>query len=106
MRWTAAKSPDAQAPALSFAAERLGNARHINSLSSRLYSLAYALKGHDKRLSRIASVRKLRCLGHERLLPIRRSASITLLSIFLPIGYGFRKLAVHGVECQAMAAKY
>jgi len=33
-------------------------------------------------------------------------SSITLLSIFLPIGYGFRKLAVHGVECQAMAAKY
>jgi hypothetical protein len=36
----------------------------------------------------------------------RIRASITLLSIFLPIGYGFRKLAVHGVECQAMAAKY
>ena len=33
-------------------------------------------------------------------------ASITLLSIFLPIGCGFRKLAGRGVESQAMAAKY
>ena len=33
-------------------------------------------------------------------------SSITLLSIFLLIGCGFRKLAVHGVECQAMAAEY
>ena len=32
--------------------------------------------------------------------------SITLLSIFLLIGCSFRKLAVHGVECQAMAAEY
>src|SRR5271166_991448 len=35
-----------------------------------------------------------------------QSASITVLSIFLLIGCGFRKLAVHGVECQAMAAEY
>jgi hypothetical protein len=35
-----------------------------------------------------------------------QEASITLLSIFLLIGCGFRKLAVHGVECQAMAAEY
>jgi len=34
------------------------------------------------------------------------SASITLLSIFLPTGYGFRNIAGHGVECQAVAAKY
>jgi hypothetical protein len=32
--------------------------------------------------------------------------SITLLSIFLLIACGFRKLAGHGVECQAMAAEY
>jgi hypothetical protein len=32
--------------------------------------------------------------------------SITLLSIFLPAGYCFRNIAGHGVECQAMAAKY
>jgi hypothetical protein len=32
--------------------------------------------------------------------------SITLLSILLLIGCGFRKLAGNGVECQAMAAKY
>ena len=32
--------------------------------------------------------------------------SITLLSIFLLIAWGFRKLAGHGVECQAMAAEY
>ena len=32
--------------------------------------------------------------------------SITMLSICLPIGYFFRKIAGHGVECQAMAAKY
>ena len=33
-------------------------------------------------------------------------SSITLLSICLPTGYFFRKIAGHGVECQAMAAKY
>jgi hypothetical protein len=33
-------------------------------------------------------------------------SSITLLSIFLLIACGFRKLAGHGVECQAMAAEY
>jgi hypothetical protein len=32
--------------------------------------------------------------------------SITLLSIFLPTGCGFRNIAGHGVECQAVAAKY
>ena len=36
----------------------------------------------------------------------RVRSSITLLSIFLLIGCGFRKLTGHGVECQAMAAKY
>src|SRR5271166_1751938 len=34
------------------------------------------------------------------------ASSITLLSIFLLIGCGFRKLAGRGVESQAMAAKY
>ena len=34
------------------------------------------------------------------------ASSITLLSIFLPTGYGFRNIAGHGVECQAVAAKY
>jgi hypothetical protein len=29
-----------------------------------------------------------------------------LLSIFLPTGYGFRNIAGHGLECQAVAAKY
>ena len=33
-------------------------------------------------------------------------AGITLLSIFLPTCYGFRNIAGHGVECQAVAAKY
>ena len=33
-------------------------------------------------------------------------ASITLLSIFLPTGCGFCNIAGHGVECQAVAAKY
>jgi hypothetical protein len=32
--------------------------------------------------------------------------SITLLSICLPTGYCFCKIAGHGVECQSMAAKY
>jgi hypothetical protein len=35
-----------------------------------------------------------------------RQTSITLLSIFLPTGYGSRNIAGHGVECQAVAAKY
>src|SRR5208282_3431082 len=34
-----------------------------------------------------------------------RPTSITLLSIFLLIACGFRKLAGHGVECQAVAAE-
>ena len=33
-------------------------------------------------------------------------SSITLLSIFLPTGCGFCNIAGHGVECQAVAAKY
>jgi hypothetical protein len=32
--------------------------------------------------------------------------NITLLSMFLPTGYGFRNIAGHGLECQAVAAKY
>src|SRR5271166_6026130 len=42
--------------------------------------------------------------AHEVFPPV--VSSITLLSIFLLIGRGFRKLAGRGVESQAMAAKY
>jgi hypothetical protein len=35
-----------------------------------------------------------------------RLSNITLLSIFLLLACGFRKLAGHGVEWQAMAAEY
>jgi hypothetical protein len=62
---------------------RSANLRHaVNKLYATLLGLPYRVHAH--------------------LSP----TSITLLSIFLLIACGFRKLAGHGVECQAMAAEY